>query len=115
MGNKVVSSVPSARTLDLGLLSLANVCTLTLGPSRRSAALRADAGSTHLLDDGSALEKLFSSLPALDTLVLCKMAISPPLNGGLGRIPNVPDFLPHLGYLHVDMFELERSPDDGSE
>ena len=118
VGNDAVFSVPSARTLGLGSLSLASVSTLTLGPSRRrSAAFTDGSRSGHLLDDGNAWEKLFSSLPALETLVLCTIAISPPLDAicRLDCIPNVPDRLPHLRHLHLDMCELERSPDDGSE
>ncbi|KAN0135889.1 hypothetical protein V8E53_006341 [Lactarius tabidus] len=114
VGNEVVFSVPSARTLSLGSLSLANVSTLRLGSSRRiSAAIRDGASGTDLLDDDNTWEKLFSSLPALDTLVLCKTAVSPPLDGicRLGRLPNVPDRLPHLRHLHLE----ERSPEDGSE
>jgi hypothetical protein len=114
VGNEVLFSVPSARTLGLGSLSLENVSTLTLGPSRRmSAAIRDGASGTDLLDDDNAWEKLFSSLPALNTLMLCKMAVSPPLDGicRVGRIPNVPDRLPHLRHLHLEV----RSPDDGSE
>ncbi len=118
VGNEVVFSIPSARTLGLGSLSLANVSTLTLGPSRRrSAALRDSASNKHLLNDDRAWENLFSSLPALEMLVLWIMALSPPLDAicRLGRIPNVPDRLPHLRHLHLDRCELERCPDDGSE
>lgn len=120
VGNEVVFSVPSARALGLGLLSLANVSTLTLGPSRRRSAAPPKDGATsntHFLDDDSAWEKLFASLPALETLVLCKMALAPPLDAicRQGRIPNVPDRLPHLRHLHLDVCELERCPDDGSE
>ncbi|KAH9053343.1 hypothetical protein EDB87DRAFT_1690435 [Lactarius vividus] len=115
---EVVFSVPSTRALGLGSLSLTNVNTLTLGPSRGwSAALRDSARNKYLVDGDSAWEKLFTSLPALETLVLCKTALSPPLDAicRLGRIPNVPDRLPHLRYLHLDVCELERCPDDGSE
>ena len=118
VGNEVVFSVPSVRALSLGSVSLANVTTLTLGPSRkRSPALKHGSRVTHLLDNDHAWEKLFSSLPALDTLVLCKTALSPPLDGicRVGIIPNVPDRLPHLRHLHLDGCELERSSDDGSE
>jgi hypothetical protein len=116
--NEVVFSVPNLRALSLGSVSLANVNTLTLGPSRkRSPALKHGSRGTHLLENDHAWEKLFSSLPALDTLVLCKTALSPPLDGicRVGLIPNVPDPLPHLRHLHLDGCELERSPDDGSE
>ncbi|KAH9061725.1 hypothetical protein EDB83DRAFT_2385442 [Lactarius deliciosus] len=115
---EVMFSVPSARALGLGSLSLTNVNTLTLGPSRGwSAALRNSAKNKYLLDGDSAWEKLFTSLPALETLVLCKTALSPPLDAicRLGRIPNVPGRLPHLRYLHLDVCELECCPDDGSE
>ncbi|KAH9029976.1 hypothetical protein EDB85DRAFT_1964846 [Lactarius pseudohatsudake] len=115
---EVVFSVPSARALGLGSLSLTNVNTLTLGPSRGwSAALRNSARNKYLLDGDSAWDELFASLPALETLVMCKTALSPPLDAicRLGRIPNVPDPLPHLRYLHLDICELECCPDDGSE
>ena len=118
VGNEVVFSIPSVRALGLGSLSLANVSTLTLGPSRRrSAALRDRARSTHLLDDERTWEKLFSSLPALETLILCKTAVSPPLDAicRLGRVPSVPDRLLHLRHLHLDVCELECRSDEGSE
>ena len=47
VGNEVVFSVPRARPLGLGLLSLANVYTLTSGPSHRGgAALRDNTRNT---------------------------------------------------------------------
>ena len=42
VGNEVVFSVPRVRPLGLGLLSLANVYTLTLGPSHRGGAAPRD-------------------------------------------------------------------------
>ena len=114
VANEVVFSLPRARTLDLGSLSLENVSTLTLRSSRRmSTAIRDGKGGTDLLDDDNAWDGLFSSLPALDTLMLCKIAVSPPLDSicRLGRIPNVPDRLPHLRHLHLEV----RSPEFGTE
>ena len=118
LGNEVVFSVPSARAGGLGLLSLANVSTLTLGPSRRgSADLRDTARNMHLLGDDSAQEKTLLFPSGMDTLIQCKMAFSPPLDAicRLGRIPNAPDRLPHLRHLHLGVCELERRSDDGSE
>jgi len=64
VGNDAVSSVPNARALGLGSLSLENVSTLTSRSSRRSAALRdGPASGMRLSDNDNAWENFFSSLP----------------------------------------------------
>lgn len=118
--NEVVFSVPSPRTLELNQLLLASVNILTLGPARGgSATLRGSGCNAHLLDEtNGAWEILFCSMPALETLVLCKTALHPPLDAicQLGRlVPNVPDRLPHLRHLYLDRCELEHSSGGGSE
>jgi hypothetical protein len=118
--NEVVFSVPSPRTLELNRLLLAGVNILTLGPARGgSATLRGSGCNAHLLDEGSgAWETLFCSMPALETLVLCKTALHPPLDAicQLGRlVPSTPDRLPHLRHLYLDRCELEHSSGGGSE
>ena len=60
-----------------------------------------------------------SSLPSRPWIrfVLCKTALSAPwmTPASWGRIPNLPDRLPHLRHLRLNVCELERRSDDGSE
>jgi F-box-like len=117
--NEVVFSVPSPRTLELNRSLLADVNTLTLGPVRgRSAALRGSGSNAHPLDEVNGVwETLFSSMPALETLVLCKTPITPPLDAicRLSLVPSAPDCLPHLRHIRLDRCELEHASGGGSE
>jgi F-box-like len=120
IGKEVVFSIPIPRTLEPNRVLLADVNTLTLGPARGgSAVLRGSGSNAHLLNEANgAWEALFSSMPGLETLVLCKTAIQPPLDAicRLGLVvPNVPDRLPRLRHICLDRCELERSPGGGPE
>ena len=118
--NELVFSVPSTRTLELNRPLLADVNTLTLGPAcGGSAMFRSGGSNARLLDDANgAWETLFSSMPGLETLVLYKTAISPPLDAicRLGLIaPNLPDRLPRLRHIHLDRCDLEHPSGGGPE
>jgi F-box-like len=116
--NELVFSVPSPRTLELNRPLLADVNTLTLGPA---CGGRSSGSNARLLDDANgAWETLFSSMPGLETLVLCKTAISPPLDaiyrlGLTGIAPNLPDCLSRLRHIHLDRCDLEHPSGGGPE
>ena len=104
--NAVIFFVPSARA-GLGLAVAGEREHFHVGPSGRSDVLRESASRTHVQDDDN-WEIFFNFPPALGR------SFATPAIYRLGRIPNIPDRLPHLRYLHLDC-EVERSPGDGSE
>ncbi|KAI0266226.1 hypothetical protein BC834DRAFT_1032827 [Gloeopeniophorella convolvens] len=109
VGNEVVFSVPSDRILISNAASLSSITTLTIGPvRRRSTVPRGGEPEEKLSEADGAWAAFFAALPALETLVLCKTALAPPLDAIChpDDVPNVPDRLPRLRHLLLDGCEL---------